>query len=373
MRDRVAKIKHHHGIRVCVIDVYQCDRNRAFETSIHSRLKDKQFNELIGKNISTEAFFMRNDREYAGVKLMMQQMVHAYKQYSLEEKLADIAKSKQELRDRIYVDYMAGKKDMTYQQFQEILRAMGCHDDKPVEQAPATPELVTPTPGASSSSSSRSRPCNVGFKVQLYDPTDLTKVVRVISGMVDATIQIEGCSYSQMKLAARDKFIYKDYRWHFIPKNDPEPMKPRDIGTTCDHQRYRKGYTAKLNDEKQVLEVYTSQRRAAEAMNVSQSIISMAFQNGKKGKGFYWSNWHDLSHETQEEYLREHTLPEPLTNARSTHIEKLHPITREIVQHYNSFTEVQKETRITSKMIKDASTTGRVLDGYLWRIANENV
>ncbi|NBX51345.1 hypothetical protein EBT25_15825, partial [bacterium] len=273
IQDRVAKIKHQHGIPVCVIDVYQCDRNRAFETSVHSRLKDKHYTDLIGKQSSTEAFLMQNERDYNAVKKMMQQMVHSYKQYSLEEKLADITKSKQEMRDRIYADYMAGKKNMTFEQFQEILRMMGCNDeDKTVhEEDPIT------THDETAPTTSRVRPINIGYKVQLYNPTDLTQVVRVIDGMVDATIEIEGCSYSQMKVAARDKFVYKGYRWYFIPKNDPEPFKPRDIGVTRDHQRYRKGYTAKLNEHKQVVEVFASQKQAAEAMSVSQSVISVAF------------------------------------------------------------------------------------------------
>lgn len=369
IQDRVAKIKHQHGIPVCVIDVYQCDRNRAFETSVHSRLKDKHYTDLIGKQSSTEAFLMQNERDYNAVKKMMQQMVHSYKQYSLEEKLADITKSKQEMRDRIYADYMAGKKNMTFEQFQEILRMMGCNDeDKTVhEEDPIT------THDETAPTTSRVRPINIGYKVQLYNPTDLTKVVRVIDGMVDATIEIEGCSYSQMKVAARDKFVYKGYRWYFIPKNDPEPFKPRDIGVTRDHQRYRKGYTAKLNEHKQVVEVFASQKQAAEAMSVSQSVISVAFQNGKQAKGFYWSNWHDLASEIQEEYLTCHTLPEPLAHHRATHIEKLNPITREVLHVYKSFAEIQKQTRITPKMIKDASRSGRILDGYVWRIADADM
>jgi hypothetical protein len=295
----------------------------------------------------------------------MQQTVHqqyslkySYKQYSLEEKMVDLAKSKEDMRARIYADYMENKNTITFTQFQETLRLMGCD------------ESILPDVTILEAPSSRTRPCNVGYKVQLYDPVDLTKVVRVIDGMVDATIEIEGCSYSQMKAAARDKFIYMGYRWYLINKTDPNPFTPRDIGETSDHQRYRKGYTARLDDAGVVVEVFASQKHAADAMFVSKSMISMAVQKGKKAKGCFWNNWQDLSTDVQDTYLKHNVLPEPLTHHRATLIEKVNPITSVVVQTYNSFAEIQKHTRITPKVIKNASSTGRVVDGYKWRICD---
>lgn len=363
IQDRVSKLSHEFGIKVRVMDVWACERNREMEKEIHhcSILQGKRYTEVLGKKASMEAFLMDHRRDYEHIKRYIGQNVHKHKAYSLEHKRTDIERLSKELEIKkegtkrmIMEGYLSGR--MTAAETQQMFQLM--YPSEPIPAIPEAPKRVE--------APDRSR-MSVGPRVQIYDPEHLDRVVRVWEGIVDVMVDMPQTNLTQIKAAARDRVVYHGYRWHLVPRQDPMPEDVKEIGPTETRQRYVHGMIAQLEDAK-VIAVFPSQKLAAESIGVTVSMMSATIKRGGTAKRFHWKPWAELCEEQKATYMAEHTLPEKAPNLKATRVRQTDPETGEIVREFASFADVQKATRITSKLIKEASETGRLLDGYTWQI-----
>lgn len=367
---RVSQIAHDFKLRFRVMDVWECDAHTAFEKAIHNFrfLLERKYTKKIGAKVSTEAFIMDNMRTYNSLKLQIQQHVHKYKAYTLEKKHVDDRRLDKEMEKmklesfKVLVDaVMAGR--ITEETYCQSLQTLNRDGAQRPEEAPAEAPLLPPPVSIDRSKH------NIGPRVQLYDPADLSKVVKVIDGLVDATIEVPNASYSQIKAAARDHTTYMGYRWFLIDRSDPDPSAPRELPPTSVRQRYVKGAVAKMNEDgTEVLEVFALQKLAAEAVRVTSGALSTAVKRGSRAGGFRWKLWQTVPPELQERFLADHALPPTLPHPRATFVQQLDPTTHEVVREYASLTDVQKATRITSKVIKEANASGKIVEGYMWRL-----
>ena len=104
-----------------------------------------------------------------------------------------------------------------------------------------------------------------GDYVQIYNPDDLTTPLQTFQGIAEATQTVPEANISQIKAAFQFKTVYKGYRWHLVPRSDPNPYVVKDIGLTVDKRNHNSGYIVKLNLERnEILELYTSQAYAQE-------------------------------------------------------------------------------------------------------------
>jgi prophage antirepressor-like protein len=210
-----------------------------------------------------------------------------------------------------------------------------------------------------------------GQKVQCYS-ADGKNLVQTYEGHTDAIrkLAIEDPSASRIKAAIQSNTVYRGYRWAFLERNLPNDTV-QDIGETKDSIEIRKGHVAMLNISKTRIEkVYCDQKDAAKDREVkASSAICAAIKLQRKCQGHYFMMWNDCSQDLRDEFLSRDALPEKRVLPKSRPIEKLHPITENVLQKYASVVDVLHDLRIARKSLLDAAEFGFIAKGYKWRYA----
>jgi hypothetical protein len=212
----------------------------------------------------------------------------------------------------------------------------------------------------------------VGPIVQIYDPANTTQVFKVFDGLFQATIEIPSASLTAIKEAVKNKTIYKGYRWHMVPRDDPEPNAPKHIGATKDSQiKVRGALIAMMNVDTGLVEkLFTNQTEAAAHISKCPASICLALKSGSATGGYNWKYWNLLSENLQHIYLTNNALPEPVHNTRATMIQRIDSKTGEVLEEFNAMVDIYKKHGITPKCIKKAHETSTPYKGFAWRICN---
>ncbi len=205
--------------------------------------------------------------------------------------------------------------------------------------------------------------------VQVYDSEDIKKLIFVYPSITEATRRIEGSSYTAIKFASTNKIVYLNYRWLLVDRTNKEPFKARDIGKTVENKVKKVGIIAMLNKEKTKVEkVFENQTKAGEYCNQCKSAICNAVKYNACLNGHYWYLWNDISVELQNEFLINNTLPEIEKKCpKSVKIERIDPITNEVLEILNSITDVCKKYKISPKTLKKYLISGEVYNNFRWK------
>lgn len=210
-----------------------------------------------------------------------------------------------------------------------------------------------------------------GEKVQRY-ASDGKTLIQTYESLVyvirDASINAP--SRLMLKNAIKQKSIYAGFRWAFLARELPDDTK-QDIGETSDKTTdVKKGYVAMLHlDKSRIVEVFCDQKAAGESRNFkSGTNISRAIHEGTLSSGHYWKMWNDCAQELQDEYLTRVPLPNPRAVKNSTAVEKLHPITLQVVKRYDSVADVIKDHPFSRVSLFNTIKSGIIAKGYRWRL-----
>ena len=191
-----------------------------------------------------------------------------------------------------------------------------------------------------------------GPRVQIYKPDNLNEVYKVFAGIKDAVRNVPGTSFTPIKRNAHSKGVYKGYRWHFIEADDPEPMRPRDIGPTKDGMHQIHDYIAMVDSNKShVVKVFLTQEAAAMHLNKFSSEVYNAVNHGRLLKDHYWVRWETLPEEIKTAYLAINELPEKVHH-RGKPIEEYDPSTGNLIASYPSLTKLCLVKKVSEKTIK---------------------
>ena len=205
-----------------------------------------------------------------------------------------------------------------------------------------------------------------GDYVQIYNPDDLTQPVQTFQGIAEAIQTVPDANLSQIKAAFQLKTVYKGYRWHLVPRSDPNPYVVKNIGLTVDKRDHNSGYIVKLNLERnEILELYTSQADAQEKDGTKKSWISKCIKSGNPTKGIYWERFDNLPEEMRNNYLAKNTLP-VIDNIKARKIVCKEPNTKEVKEIFKSMEEVQRKYGITSKTLKKYVDSKEPYKGFIW-------
>ena len=211
----------------------------------------------------------------------------------------------------------------------------------------------------------------LGPRVQIYDANDLTVIKKVFDGITEATREVSDSSFTAIKFAAKNRLVYLDHRWFLIDRKDPNPNMVRDIGETVTQRQRNTGLVAMLNMDKTIIEkVFGNQKEAAAEISQHPSAMSSACKYGSSLSGHYWSFWDDLGTSLQDEYKTSHTeaLPHKLTAKRGVSVQQLHAITGELIETFESMTDVTKKMKMSPKTIKKVTTDHTIYNGFKWKI-----
>jgi hypothetical protein len=205
--------------------------------------------------------------------------------------------------------------------------------------------------------------------VQIYHKDDCKRVVQVYNSITEATREFnynnKTASFTAIKKAFQHKTIYLDHRWHFIlNRREPNLHDPRDIGNTVITQEKNQGQVAMLNiDKTKVIKVFELAKDAAKEILQHPSAMCSAIKHSSPLNGHYWLRWENVDASLQDDFLQSNILPNKKANVRGIKIQQLHPTTNEIIKTFASYTEIQKELKISIKKIKELVENNETYQG----------
>lgn len=215
-----------------------------------------------------------------------------------------------------------------------------------------------------------------GDKVQRYSADGRNLLETYASAIValrDANV--DASSRLMIKQAAEKKTLYQGYRWAFLPRDRPDD-EVQDIGeTVADTTDIRKGFVAMLNlDRDKIMEVFADQKAASKARHLSSGAsLSHAIHRETQCSGHYWRMWSDCGEALRAEYMSRSDLPDKRVKSNAQEIEKLHPVTGQVLKRYASVADVLKDHAFARASLRSACDLGYIAKGYKWRMVQPDV
>ena len=210
---------------------------------------------------------------------------------------------------------------------------------------------------------------STGPIVQIYHKNDLKNVVHVYNSITEATRDFnynnQSASFTAIKKAFQHKTVYLDYRWHFITDRQESNLhQPRDIGETVHTQERKQGQVAMLNiDKTKIIKVFKIAKDAAKEILQHPSAMCTAIKHSSPLNNHYWMRWENVDVSLQDDFLQSNLLPTKQKNIRGIKIKQVHPITNELVKIFASYTDIQKELKISVKKIKELIENNEIYQG----------
>ena len=210
---------------------------------------------------------------------------------------------------------------------------------------------------------------STGPIVQIYHKNDLKNVVHVYNSITEATRDFnynnQSASFTAIKKAFQHKTVYLDYRWHFITDRQESNLHQlRDIGETVNTQERKQGQVAMLNiDKTKIIKVFQIAKDAAKEILQHPSAMCTAIKHSSPLNNHYWLRWENVDVSLQDDFLQSNLLPTKQKNIRGIKIKQVHPITNELVKIFASYTDIQKELKISVKKIKELIENNEIYQG----------
>jgi len=402
IKSRMDALKCNFETNIILLDVFRCENSIKFEKSLHNsnELTKYKYNQLEHKNkkLSTEAYHIPNQKEYEKIVKFANNEMHKYNNIELtklriEEKKMDLVasfipfcKSYDELMNilnkitsPIHFEIELKEKIIKEIENVETIEVVECNSncieeekeeiecdhkrnckEEPLEEEekeePKEENIIVPN-------------SSTGPIVQIYHKSDLTKVVHVYNSIIEATRDFnynnKVASFTSIKKAHQYKTIYQDHRWHFISnRQEPNLQQPRNIGETIVTQERNQGQIAMLNiDKTKIIKVFKLSKDAAKEILQHPSAMCTAIKHSSPLNNHYWMHWENVDVLLQDEFLKINLPPTKQPNIRGIQIKQIHPITNEIVKLFVSYTDIQKELKISVKKIKELIESNEIYKG----------
>jgi prophage antirepressor-like protein len=198
-----------------------------------------------------------------------------------------------------------------------------------------------------------------------YNLTDLKTPIKIYDCPADVERSFPTLSPSQLKRAAENNTIYKNFRWLSLKRDQKLPETIPETKITK-HKSSDVKYIAMIDIKKtKILQVFSSQKEALEARNMKSS-FTRAIQNYSLASGHYWKNFDDCSEEMKQDYLATNKLPERFIQSSGKSVQQIDPKSKQIIATYNSNREVAKQFQMSIISLKKACETGSIHHGYIW-------
>ena len=388
IKNRMDALRCDFGTNIILSDVFICENSIKFEKSLHNsnELTKYKYTQLEHKNkkFSMEAYHIPSQKEYEKIVKFANNEMNKYNNIELtklriEEKRIDAVVSTNNLVASLIplcknyddlmnilnktmaplhtgnIEYIKGEENNIQIQHNCAIddggiNAFVCDDN---------PEIVEHTTPANST----------GPIVQIYHAADLTKVVQVYNSITEATRDFnynnKTASFTAIKKAYQNKTLYHDYRWHFIfNRTEPNLYQPYNIGETLITQARNQGQVAMLNiDKTKIVKVFKLAKDAAKEILQHPSAMSSAIKHSTPLNNHYWMRWENVSLSLQDNFLQSNPLPDKEKNVRGIKIKQMHPTTNELVKLFVSYTDIQKELKISVRKIKELVESNETYKG----------
>jgi prophage antirepressor-like protein len=380
LKTRIANIaKDYSIVEPLLLDVFESNNQVPFENFLHNHKFISQYHQkqTIQNNISTRETYLVNDEQYAEFIKIINENKSNFEENSIE--LEEVRLKYEQLRNETEEKIIKQKEldfqiqNLLLEKEKVILRQRELENEMKIYQKPAFQELTEndknermPIEYTSPSIVKKRNNSEKVPKVYKYSPQDLSHPIKVYDSPVEAERE-ENISNSALRNASNNHTIYKDFRWIIIPRNE---NPPETIPDTIDNKNRSTEihYIAMIDIKKtKILQVFTTQKEAAEARNMRTNGFSRAIKEGTQSSGHYWNYFENCSEEMKEEYLNTNQLPEKFAPVIGKRIQQIDPRTNAVLKTYPSKREVLKLFQISNVTLDRLVQTDEIYKGYKWK------
>ena len=385
IKQRMDALRCDFGTALVVLDVFVCENSIKFEKALHNsaELVKYKYSQLEHKNkkFSTEAYRIPNQKEYEKIVKFATGKMNEYNNIDItklriEEKRIDLA-TKLLPFCKSYDDVANLFTKLTLQlnieNEVEIQTEPEDEVEEPLESATISQEvtgsLSVPIENTLQEQPPTTSANATGPLVQIYHKNDLQKVVQVYTSIMEATRDFnynnQTASFTAIKKAHQHKTLYLDHRWHLIPnRQETDLHKPRNIGETVITNERNQGQVAMLNiDKTKIIKVFRLAKDAAKDILQHPTAMCTAIKHSSPLNNHYWMRWENVSPSLKTAFLQSNDLPNKEPNVRGTKIRLIDPVTNKLIKLFTSYTDIQKELKISVKKIKELVSTGQIYRG----------
>jgi prophage antirepressor-like protein len=375
LKTRIANIaKDYSIVEPLLLDVFESNNQVPFENFLHNHKFISQYHQTqtIQNNISTRETYSVNDEQYSEFIKIINENKSNFEENSIE--LEEVRLKYEQLRNETEEKIIKQKEldfqiqNLLLEKEKVILRQRELENEKSAFQEltendknETMPIEYTPISIVKKRNNSEKVP-----KVYKYSPQDLSHPIKVYDSPVEAERE-ENISNSALKNASNNHTIYKDFRWIIIPRNE---NPPETIPDTIDNKNRSTEihYIAMIDIKKtKILQVFATQKEAAEARNMRTNGFSRAIKEGTQSSGHYWNYFENCSEEMKEEYLKTNQLPEKFAPVIGKRIQQIDPRTNAVLKTYPSKREVLKLFQISNVTLDRLVQTDEIYKGYKWK------
>ena len=351
-KDIYSRVKEHvKTFQTCdVIKVFDCPLHEMFEYFLHDHDRIKKFKHRYCDSRETYKVSLDDIDEIIRIA------THNKFKFSSEvqcKQLIELEKLKLE-KQRLKVEELKLKKELSY-----VLESES-------EETKSDDSIIDPS---ILFADKRQHTQTRGEKIQRYtsDGKTLLKTYESYAYAIRDT-GLPCASRSAIKSAIKNKTSYKNYRWVELMRALPDDTV-QTLDKTVDSTSVRIGFVAMINlDKTKIVQVFCDQKAAAENRKFKGcAAVCSALSRQSISGGHYFKMWFDCNKELQEDYLKEHQLPEKRVFPSHNQVEKLHPITEQLIKIYSSTEEVIKMYKISRSTLKNACKYNHISKGFKWK------
>ena len=381
LQDRISKLKHEFALDIIVLDVFECELNKQFEHALHHDpfIYPLQYKDIINNDKrSQECFLIKDSNMYDKIVIICNREKVRYLGRDKELFKLEVDVKKLELLNKYSEQY-------NKEQYLEIIKYISVifnnsmelseqiiknYHEKPsveepsvqepsVQEPPVTDHLQVPVQSHLSQ----------GPIVQVYDGEDTSKLLYIFDNIMECTRKIKDTSFTKIKIAAKNKQLYRGYRWHFLNrKTEKDIYSVKDIGETVILNEKIDDLISLLNIEKnEVIDVFTTQQDISKKLSCSGSLVNISIKYGSTVKGYYVEYWSKLPKNIQDNYLLNNTLPEKKP-INSILVQKLDKNTNEVLDVAYSIEDANRKFKISTKTFQKYSKNNEIYDGFRWKL-----
>lgn len=271
--------------------------------------------------------------------------------FNMEEEPQTLQKFKGDIFRKTFALYESGK--ITEQTLELMLQVYAF----PIQKQ----QVTTPIPAAPT-------PSNDARYVQLYDPADLTEPSHFFDKITDAIRAFPEMSRASLIRVHEQRTVYNGFRCFLVPRNDPAPQEPKDIGPTVASQTRSTGFIAEIcNDE--ITEVFRTQLEAVKARGIHEATVSKSVKYGTIPRnGCRYMRWDEVPEAMKERFDHTRLPVHEASKANGRKLQKIDADTGEVITLYPSQDDARKAENIGLKTIKKCLLDGTAHKGFKWQL-----
>jgi len=380
IKTRISNIAKDYNVKEpLLLDIFESNNQIPFEQFLHKHDFISQYNhsQIIQNGVSTRETYLVNDEQYkefikiinenkskfddnTGIETEENRLKYEELRNETEEKII-----KQKELD-FQIQTLLFEKEKVILRQKELENEMNINgfnenDQNEIIETPLQQIDYNPISIVKKRNNSKIVP-----KVYKYSPNDLSHPIKIYDSPLE-TEREENISNSALKRCSQNNTIYKDFRWTILPRNENPPEKISDT-VECKSRSTKIHYIAMIDIKKtKILQVFTTQKNAAEVRNMKTNGFSRAIKEGSQSSGHYWNYFENCSQEMKSEYLKNNKLPEKFSPVIGKKIQQIDPRTNVVLKTYPSKRDVLKLFQMSNITLNRLIENDEIYKGFKWK------